>query len=77
MGTTELLLLKELGIPLLLELARRRNMDNVTGKAIENILVDPQKALKNLQPDTKKGIVEALADIIDGIFEAIGKIIDD
>jgi hypothetical protein len=68
MGSVELLLLKELGIPVLLEVARRRNADKDVKDAIKDIQDDPKKAIEKITPKVKGGIINALADILDPLI---------
>jgi hypothetical protein len=68
MGNVELLLLKELGIPVLMELAKRRNADKDIKDAIKDIQNDPEKAIEKITPKVKGGIINALADILDPLI---------
>ena len=68
MGSVEILLIREIGIPILLELARRRNADKGTQKALKDIRDDPEKALESLEPEVKGKVVNALADLLDTLI---------
>ncbi len=71
MGGTELLLLKEFGIPILLELVKRRNADKEVQATIAKLQDDPERALEAMTAQARGGIVKALADLLDPLIEQL------
>ena len=69
MGGTTLLLIKEIGIPILVEYLKRQDKE-AAAKLLGEIANDTD-ILENLSEDMKKGLVSELTDVVSDLLDGL------
>ena len=80
MGSMEMMLLMEYGIPLAIKLLSKGNDEQATAEAVQNTIValknpDVVEALNKATPETKADIINRLASVFTGAENAVSGIV--